>query len=89
MEFTLWEIPGFMILGALGGLIGAYFNVANEHLTEWRRHNISTRVQRYVEVICIASFVAILAFGIPAAAGGACTTTPSATTGHRNQCRRD
>eukprot|EP00466_Bigelowiella_natans_P012899 jgi/Bigna1/44070/e_gw1.88.51.1 len=71
MEFTLWEIPGFMLLGALGGLIGAYFNMANEHLTEWRRHNISTRVQRYVEVVCIASFVAILAFGIPAISGGA------------------
>lgn len=35
-KFSIWKLTIFIIIGCLGGLIGAVFNSANEHLTIWQ-----------------------------------------------------
>ncbi len=36
INFSVWELLLFILIGCLGGLIGAVFNAGNEHLTIWR-----------------------------------------------------
>jgi len=55
-----------MIIGCLGGLVGAVFNAANENLTIWRmkRVNISKK-RRVVEVILVSILVSVVSFVLP------------------------
>jgi chloride channel 7 len=75
-NFSIWELPIFAILGCLGGLIGAVFNAANEHLTIWRmkRVNIS-KTRRLIEVIVISFGVSVTSFILPLI-WGRCTELP-------------
>ena len=38
----MWEIALFLLIGCLGGLIGAGFNALNERLTRWRMLRMRT-----------------------------------------------
>ena len=40
-NFSVWELALFVMIGCLGGLVGAIFNAANEHLTIWRKKNVN------------------------------------------------
>jgi len=65
-NFSIWELSLFIIIGCLGGLIGAVFNAANEHLTIWRmkRVNISKN-RRFIEVILVSIMVSTVSFLMP------------------------
>ena len=55
-----------MIIGCLGGLIGAVFNAANEHLTIWRMKRINfSMTRRFLEVVVISAFVSVVSFVMP------------------------
>jgi chloride channel 7 len=65
-NFSLWELSLFMIVGCIGGLIGACFNAANEHLTRWRSKNVAiSKTRKFVEVLIVSSFVTIVSFLLP------------------------
>jgi len=66
-KYTAWEIPGFVMIGAVGGFLGAGFNHLNMKLTIWRQHNISGRFKRYVEVVALAMVITLFALGLPMA----------------------
>ena len=67
----------FIVIGCLGGLIGAVFNAANEHLTIWRMKRINhSKARRFLEV-CIISFgVSIISYMMPLI-WGRCTELPT------------
>jgi len=66
-NFSIWELLLFIIVGCLGGLIGACFNAANEHLTIWRmKHVNSSPERRVVEVILVSICVTTISFLLPA-----------------------
>jgi H+/Cl- antiporter ClcA len=42
----VWELGLFIMVGSLGGLIGAIFNGSNEHLSKWRMKRVQTLYSR-------------------------------------------
>lgn len=65
-NFSVWELTLFIIIGCLGGLIGAVFNSANEHLTIWRMKNINkSKKRRFLEVLFVAGLGSIVSFVMP------------------------
>ena len=56
----------FACIGCLGGLIGAVFNAANEHLTIWRMKRVNfSKSRRMFEVILISFGVSVVSFILP------------------------
>eukprot|EP00977_Amphora_coffeiformis_P010919 scaffold2581_cov143-Amphora_coffeaeformis.AAC.1 len=65
-NFSIWELILFVVIGCLGGLIGAVFNAANEHLTIWRMKRINfSKFRRLMEVIAISALCSFVAFLMP------------------------
>lgn len=65
-NFSIWELTLFILIGCLGGLIGAVFNAANEHLTIWRMKRVNfSKTRRFLEVIVISILVSVVAFLMP------------------------
>jgi len=76
-NYSIYELSLFMIIGCLGGLIGAVFNAANEHLTLWRMKNINkSKSRRMLEVICVSLLVSTVSFVMPLV-WGRCTELPT------------
>ena len=66
----------FIVIGCLGGLIGAVFNAANEHLTIWRMKRVNhSKLRRFIEVILISCGVSVVSFVMPLL-WGRCTELP-------------
>lgn len=65
-NYKIWELLIFMVIGCLGGLIGAVFNAANEHLTIWRMKFInSSKKRRAMEVIILSLVVSTVSYLMP------------------------
>jgi chloride channel 7 len=65
-NFSIWELTIFMVIGCMGGLIGAVFNAANEHLTIWRMRRVNfSKMRRFLEVIVVSLGVSIVSFLMP------------------------
>lgn len=84
-NFSIWELPIFACIGCLGGLIGAVFNAANEHLTIWRMRRINhSKMRRLFEVIVISVGVSFVSFLLPLI-WGRCTELPTDMADWSNQ----
>jgi len=76
-NFSIWELSLFVVIGCLGGLIGAVFNAANEHLTLWRMKRVNhSKMKRFVEVLVISLFMSVVSFMMPVL-WGRCTELPT------------
>jgi chloride channel 7 len=76
-NFSIWELSLFTIVGCLGGMIGAIFNAANEHITIWRMRRINhSKLRRFIEVICVSVMVTTVSFLMPVL-WGRCTELPT------------
>ena len=65
-NYSIWELNMFIIIGCLGGLIGAVFNAANENITIWRMKYINhNKKRRFYEVLAISFLVSIVSFTLP------------------------
>jgi len=65
-NYSIWELNLFIIIGCLGGLIGAVFNSSNEHLTLWRMKHVNhSQKRRALEVLAIAFLVSVVSFTLP------------------------
>lgn len=65
-NYAIWENMIFMIIGCLGGLIGAVFNAANENITIWRMKHINySKKRRILEVMVVSLIVSIVSFVMP------------------------
>ncbi|KAL7554548.1 hypothetical protein ACHAWF_018010, partial [Thalassiosira exigua] len=76
-NYKVWELLLFILIGCLGGLIGACFNAGNEHLTIWRMKNVNySKKRRMVEVIVMSVLVTTVSFLMPLL-WGRCTELPT------------
>lgn len=65
-NFAIWENINFMVIGCIGGLIGAVFNAANENLTLWRMKRVNfSKKRRVVEVVLVSILVSTVSFVMP------------------------
>lgn len=55
-HYEIWELPLYMVLGVMGGLLGALFIYLNRQLTLWRqKYLFKAPWRRMVEVRCGAN----------------------------------
>ena len=79
-SFAVYELFGFVAIGALGGVIGALFNYTNESLTKWRLqhvHPVRHKSRRCLEVVFLSLLVSTLTFVLPLFVWRKCTPMPS------------
>ncbi|KAI1883977.1 hypothetical protein AGOR_G00221650 [Albula goreensis] len=62
VEYNLYEIPLFICMGALGGLLGALFNVLNYWLTIFRIRYIHRPCLQVMEAMLVAAVTATVSF---------------------------
>ena len=73
--YTVQEIPLFIVLGAVGGIVGAAFNEINKRLTIWRKRHIAPfRFRNVAEVLLVAATVASISFVVPYANDQLCVS---------------
>ncbi|OQR95499.1 Chloride Channel (ClC) Family [Thraustotheca clavata] len=63
-SYAVWDVPIFLAMGMVGGLLGAVFNQANTILTKYRRANtfLSNKYGRFLEVLAICFTMATVSF---------------------------
>ncbi|KAG7374782.1 chloride channel [Nitzschia inconspicua] len=67
-SYAMYEMIAFVLIGAIGGLIGAIFNNANEVITHWRMTNINkSKQRRFMEVLFVSSAMSVVMFFLPLA----------------------
>ncbi|XP_056609081.1 H(+)/Cl(-) exchange transporter 7 isoform X1 [Triplophysa dalaica] len=64
VEYNLYEIPLFIIMGALGGLLGALFNVLNYWLTIFRIRYVHRPCLQVMEAMLVAAVTATVSFAM-------------------------
>lgn len=60
--YQLWELPIFIVLGIIGGMLGALYNHINYKLTVFRMRYINMAWQRVVEVMIVSAITATAGF---------------------------
>ncbi|XP_028670200.2 H(+)/Cl(-) exchange transporter 7 [Erpetoichthys calabaricus] len=63
-EYNLYEIPIFMCMGVIGGIIGALFNSLNYWLTIFRIRYVHRPFLQVAEAVLVASVTATVAFAM-------------------------
>jgi chloride channel 7 len=65
-NFSAFELPVFALIGAMGGLLGAFFNEANKLLHTYRmRTFISNIFARWREVMFVSFLMTTVSFWVP------------------------
>ena len=64
-SYQLWEVPFFVALGCLGGLLGALFNSFNRRLVNLRARLLKSRTSRIAEALLLSACMAAFTFGLP------------------------
>ena len=66
-NYSVWELSLFMLLGAMGGLIGACFNSLNLHLFKWRKEHMPAKLYylRLIEAVGVVIIMSLFAFLLP------------------------
>lgn len=64
VQWNVWELPVFMLMGAVGGVLGAAFNGFNTRITKWRMRVLAKRsyIWRVWETVLVATVVATLSY---------------------------
>ncbi len=67
LTWTMAHFPFFLIVAAIGGLLGAFFNALNTKLTLWRTRGFMSRTRwpRYAEAMVLAIIVGCVFFLVP------------------------
>lgn len=61
LPFEYFELPIFVIIGMIGGLLGAMWNSINIRITTFRNFRIKQKWAKVVETMCIAGLCATVA----------------------------
>lgn len=86
-NFSVWELALFMVIGVMGGLIGAYFNFFVSMIAKWRQVHVRGKLVRLLEVLLIVSVMSGIALASPIM-WGRCTPLPVVSDAWSDQERR-
>ena len=83
-NYSVWELSLFLLVGALGGLIGSCFNYSAERLFRWRRENITLTESKFYEILCVVLIMSLISLCLPLL-WNKCTLLPVDTDGWSEQ----
>jgi chloride channel 7 len=64
-NYSVWELSLFMLIGSLGGIIGAVFNSFNMQLFQWRSVLLTSKLSRLTEALVVTVVMTLFAFVLP------------------------
>jgi H+/Cl- antiporter ClcA len=64
-NYSVWELSLFIIIGCMGGVIGALFNYVNTRIFNFREMYTRTPRLRLIEVLVLTAVYTILAYFLP------------------------
>lgn len=65
-NFKIFEIPIFIIIGCVGGLLGALFNHINEQISIYRKKHLNAfKKKRIIELVLITLAMSFISFILP------------------------
>jgi H+/Cl- antiporter ClcA len=71
--YTAQELPIFILLGAIGGAVGAMFNQLNKIITiKRKKYVVPHKLRNVLEALIIAMAVSVLSFGVAYLNRGSC-----------------
>ncbi|KAF4092538.1 hypothetical protein AMELA_G00022090 [Ameiurus melas] len=62
VQYSIYEIPLFILMGAIGGVLGALFNILNYWLTIFRIRYVHRRCLQVMEAMLVAAVSATVSF---------------------------
>jgi len=71
------EIPAFMVMGCLGGIMGAVFNGCNKKLSMQRKIYVATKRAKLIEVLVMSFLVSTVGILVPLFFLTNCETIPT------------
>ena len=75
--YHTYELLIFITMGAMGGILGAFFNHCSRRITIFRRDYINhSAFRRVVELSCVTVLFAALSFSLPLMSTFSCTQRP-------------
>ncbi|CAM9377787.1 unnamed protein product [Phaeothamnion confervicola] len=74
-NYSVWELWLFVLLGCMGGLIGACFNHFNTKLALWRMRHVRSSARKLLEAVGVGLLMSAVSFGMPML-WGTCTPKP-------------
>lgn len=74
--FPLKDIPAFILIGVLGGVVGALLPFLNKRITLFRYKHVTKRIPRLFETALIAALTAITRIVVPYLAGSCRDSSP-------------
>eukprot|EP00981_Chlorochromonas_danica_P015383 scaffold11846_cov149-Ochromonas_danica.AAC.14 len=84
-NYYVYELPIFLLIGCLGGLLGAFFNYINMQITMYRMKYLNAfKWKRMVELCLITFAMSFISFILPLC-WQICTPVPEATSETSNQ----
>ncbi|CDS39531.1 H:Cl exchange transporter 7 [Echinococcus multilocularis] len=63
-SYNAYELMAFVLMGIIGGLIGALFVAFNRVLTKYRQSYLKTRSAKIIDAVLIGFFTTVLSFAI-------------------------
>ena len=64
--YKLHDLPFFVLLGVLGGLLGAFFIFVNYNINKLRKIHLNTKLRRVAETCTLVFFTATIIYFAPA-----------------------
>jgi H+/Cl- antiporter ClcA len=83
-NYAVWELTLFLLMGGLGGLIGALFNSIVTKINKWRSRYVNILETKFFDTCTIVSLVTLVALLAPLL-WGKCTPLPSDISGWSTQ----
>lgn len=60
VQYKWYELPIFIGMGVIGGMLGAIFNAINIRLTKFRNHFVKMRYAMVIETLLVATMSAVI-----------------------------
>ena len=64
-NYSMWEFSMFLLVGVLGGMIGACFVSFNDYLFHFRNNWLNKRISKMTEVIIVTTIMSLISIILP------------------------